>query len=249
MINEKLSRASLVDNGSSTGSNQSTPGGNSRSIPFTVPKYMNRTSPDPTQQQLQPTTPNRKSSLISDSASFVSASFGAAAATGGGTNTTLNDNSKVKIRTFDYTGMQLPLIGNTLITCVIGIRHWHHGMCQRHALRAYVNEIGHWHTLITYVNDMLQWHIRHWHTLVHWAPEQLNIKAVTEPCKFIGCVVVTAYDFESALPGSNPEWGPIYYKASITVQGLPEPSSLQGSTLGTRAAEHEGCNWGMQIDW
>ena len=43
-------------------------------------------------------------------------------------------------------------------------------------------------------------------------------------------VVVTAYDFESASPGSNPEWRPIYYKASITAQGLPEPSSLQGST-------------------
>ena len=24
-------------------------------------------------------------------------------------------------------------------------------------------------------------------------------------------------------PGSNPEWGLIYYEASITVQGLPEP--------------------------
>ena len=30
---------------------------------------------------------------------------------------------------------------------------------------------------------------------------------------------------------SNPEWGPIYCKASITAQGLPEPSSLHGSTL------------------
>ena len=43
-------------------------------------------------------------------------------------------------------------------------------------------------------------------------------------------VVVTAYDFESGCPGSNPEWGPIYYKALITAQGLPEPSSLRGST-------------------
>ena len=35
-------------------------------------------------------------------------------------------------------------------------------------------------------------------------------------CK--GSVVVTAYDFdlESGRPGSNPEWGPIYYKVSIT---------------------------------
>ena len=64
-----------------------------------------------------------------------------------------------------------------------------------------------------------------------------------------GSVVVTAYDFESARPGSNPEWGPIYYEASITAQGLPEPSSLRDSTLGTRAAEHKGCNWGMQVDW
>ena len=64
-----------------------------------------------------------------------------------------------------------------------------------------------------------------------------------------GSVVVTAYDSESGRPGSNPEWGLIYYEASITAQGLPEPSSLRGSTLGTRAAEHKGCNWGMQIDW
>ena len=63
-----------------------------------------------------------------------------------------------------------------------------------------------------------------------------------------GSVVVTAYDFESGRPGSNPEWGLIYYKALITAQVLPEPSSLWGSTLGTRAAKHKGCNWGMQID-
>ena len=64
-----------------------------------------------------------------------------------------------------------------------------------------------------------------------------------------GSVVVTAYDLESRRPGWSPEWGLIYYKASITAQGIPEPSSLQDSTLGTRAAEHKGCNWGMQIDW
>ena len=62
-----------------------------------------------------------------------------------------------------------------------------------------------------------------------------------------GSVVVTAYDFESGIPGSNPEWGPIYYEASITAQGLPKPSSLRGSTLGTRESEHKGCNWGMQM--
>ena len=62
-----------------------------------------------------------------------------------------------------------------------------------------------------------------------------------------GSVVVTAYDFESGRPGSNPEWGLIYYKASITAQGLPEPSSLRGSTLGTRTAEHKGCNWACTL--
>ena len=61
--------------------------------------------------------------------------------------------------------------------------------------------------------------------------------------------MVTAYHFESGCPGSNPEWGLIYYEALITAQGLPELSSLQGSTLGTSAAEHKGCNWGMQVDW
>ena len=71
----------------------------------------------------------------------------------------------------------------------------------------------------------------------------------TPPIVCSGSVVVTAYDFESGRPGSNPERGLIYYKAPITAQGLPEPSSLWGSTLGTRAAEHKGCNWGMQIDW
>ena len=62
---------------------------------------------------------------------------------------------------------------------------------------------------------------------------------ITSVCS--GSVVVTDYDFESGNPGSNPEWGSIiYYEASITAQGLPEPSSLRGSTLGTRAAEHKG---------
>ena len=43
-----------------------------------------------------------------------------------------------------------------------------------------------------------------------------------------GSVVVTAYDFEPGRPRSNPEWGPIYYKALIAVYGLPEPSSFRG---------------------
>ena len=40
-----------------------------------------------------------------------------------------------------------------------------------------------------------------------------------------GSVVITANDFESGHPGSNPELGPICYKVSITTQGLPEPAS------------------------
>ena len=62
-----------------------------------------------------------------------------------------------------------------------------------------------------------------------------------------GSVVVNAYDSESGRPGSNPEWGLIYYEASITAQGLPEPSSLRGSTLGTRVAEQKGCNWACKL--
>ena len=34
-------------------------------------------------------------------------------------------------------------------------------------------------------------------------------------------VVVTAYDFESGRPGSSPEWGPIYYEASIPILRQP----------------------------
>ena len=35
------------------------------------------------------------------------------------------------------------------------------------------------------------------------------------------------------VPGSSPEWVPIFYEARSTAHGLPEPSSLRGSTLGT----------------
>ena len=55
-----------------------------------------------------------------------------------------------------------------------------------------------------------------------------------------GSVVVTAYDSESGRPGSDPEWGLIHNEAPIPAHGLPEPSSLRCSTLGTRAAEHKG---------
>ena len=35
-----------------------------------------------------------------------------------------------------------------------------------------------------------------------------------------GSAVVTACDFKSGRPGSNPEWGPIYYEALIPCTGL-----------------------------
>ena len=49
--------------------------------------------------------------------------------------------------------------------------------------------------------------------------------------------MVTAYDSESGRPGSDPEWGLICYEASITAQGLPEPSSVRVCTFGTRLPE------------
>ena len=69
---------------------------------------------------------------------------------------------------------------------------------------------------------------------------QTRIRTRTWDSKCSGCVVVTAYNFEC---------GSIYYNASITAQGLPDPSSILGNKLVTRAAEDEGCNYGMQIDW
>ena len=62
------------------------------------------------------------------------------------------------------------------------------------------------------------------------------------------CLFRVQYDSKSARPGSNLEWGPIYYETAITVHGFPEPTSFWGSTLDTRADEHKGCNWGMQVD-
>ena len=51
-----------------------------------------------------------------------------------------------------------------------------------------------------------------------------------------GSVVVTAYNFESGRLDSYPEWGAAQYEASNNAPGSTEPSSLQGSTLGTREA-------------
>ena len=58
-----------------------------------------------------------------------------------------------------------------------------------------------------------------------------------------GSVVVTVYDFQSGRPGSNLEWGLVCYEASITAQGLPEPSSPRSSTLGTRADRGVAREW------
>ena len=60
--------------------------------------------------------------------------------------------------------------------------------------------------------------------------------------------MVTAYDYESCRPGSNLERETIYYEALITALGLPEPSSLRGSTLSTRAAKHKGCSWACKLN-
>ena len=38
---------------------------------------------------------------------------------------------------------------------------------------------------------------------------------------------------------------PKFYEARSTAQGLPEPSSLRGSTLGTSPVEHQDSNWGV----
>ena len=84
---------------------------------------------------------------------------------------------------------------------------------------------------------------------VHGRHRGTGFTGVTEVVSVCsGSVVVTAYDSESDRPGSNPEWGLIYYEAPITAQGLPEPSSLRGSSLSTRAAEHKGCNWACKLN-
>ena len=47
---------------------------------------------------------------------------------------------------------------------------------------------------------------------------------------------------------ASPEWVVlIFHEAPSTALRLPEPSSLRGSTLGTRASEHKGCNWACKL--
>ena len=61
-------------------------------------------------------------------------------------------------------------------------------------------------------------------------------------CVVVVYIVVTAYDSESGRPGSNPEWGLIYYEAypslhpSGVVHWVPEQLNIKAVT-------------GMQVDW
>ena len=72
------------------------------------------------------------------------------------------------------------------------------------------------------------------------------MRTVCEPLVCSGSIVVTTLDcgtVDPEVPGSSPEWVPIFYEARSTAQGLPEPSSLQGSTLGTSPVEHQDSDW------
>ena len=66
-------------------------------------------------------------------------------------------------------------------------------------------------------------------------------------CVCSSCIVVIILDWGHGGFWSSSEWVPIFQEAWSTAQGLPEPSSIQGSTLGTRAAEHQGCNWACTL--
>ena len=64
-----------------------------------------------------------------------------------------------------------------------------------------------------------------------------------------GSIVIIALDYGPGGPWfESRAWVPIFYEARSTAQGLLEPSSLLGIIVGTRAAEHRGCNWGIQVD-
>ena len=89
----------------------------------------------------------------------------------------------------------------------------------------------------TEIQSYLGRHIReelHWLPVHHWICFTILLV-----CS--GSIVVTTLDPE--VPGSSPEWVPIFYEARSTAQGLPEPSFLRGSTLGTNPVEHQDSNW------
>ena len=59
------------------------------------------------------------------------------------------------------------------------------------------------------------------------------------------------WTLDPEVPGSSPEWVPIFYEARSTAHGLPEPSFLRGSTLGTRDLSNiktaTGCESNRQL--
>ena len=60
------------------------------------------------------------------------------------------------------------------------------------------------------------------HTYIHFALYIYALSIIHNLCIMCsGSVVVTAHDSESGRPGSDPEWGLIYYEASITAQSYP----------------------------
>ena len=61
-----------------------------------------------------------------------------------------------------------------------------------------------------------------------------------------GSVVVTTSDCESGRPGSSPERVPIAIRLDHCTE-LTRVLYPPGLHIGTRAAEHKGCNWGMQL--
>ena len=50
------------------------------------------------------------------------------------------------------------------------------------------------------------------------------------------------------IPGSSPEWVPIFYEARSIAQGLPKPSSLRGSTLKPEQLNIEAVTGSCKID-
>ena len=62
-----------------------------------------------------------------------------------------------------------------------------------------------------------------------------------------GSIVVTILDCGLGGPWLESRWVSVFYEARSTAQGLPKLSSLRGSTLGTRAAEHKGCHCACKL--
>ena len=59
-----------------------------------------------------------------------------------------------------------------------------------------------------------------------------------------GSIVVTIlWTVDPEVLGLSPEWVPIFYEARSTAQGLPEPSSLRGSTLSASPVEQQDSDW------